>query len=283
IELSKGSIIYPNFPLESGIADVVQSPMPLAYVTAGDFIMGSDPATDPYYLGACDLNEETPPHKNRTGDYYIGRLEITNGQFAQFMADDGYSTQSYWASGGWTWKNNNEITAPRYWNDPSYMIGDDYPEHPVGGVSWYEAAAYCRYIGGRLPHESEWEKSGRGADGRIYTYGDIYDSSVFNSGYWPEPVGSYPQSDSIYGVSDLCGNIFEWTADGWEWGLYTRYASGSFDPPTGTNYALQRGYKYLIVGDCDQDYATRLSYRDTWPRTYRWSIVGFRVAFDPPI
>jgi formylglycine-generating enzyme required for sulfatase activity len=256
--------------------------MPLSYVAAGDFVMGSDPETDPYYVGACDYNEETPPHVNRTGDYYISRYEVTNSQFAQFMDDDGYSTQSYWASGGWSWKNNNNITAPGHWNDPDYMIGDAYPDYPVGGLSWYEAAAYCRYVGGRLPHEAEWEKSGRGTDGRIYTYGNIYDSTAFNSGYWPDPVGSHPDSDSIYGVSDLCGNIFEWVGDGWEYGLYVRYESGSFEPPSGTSYAMQRGYKYLIVGDCDQDYATRLSYRDTWPRTYRWTITGCRIAFDPP-
>lgn len=282
VGFSNGTVVYPGFSLDSGVADVFQAPMPLSYVAAGDFKMGSDPETDPYYIGGCDLSEETPPHMNRTGDYYISQYEVTCYQYSTFMDDLGYDTYSYWSSGGWNWKNNNNITAPRYWNDPSYMIGVNYPNHPVAGVSWYEAAAFCNYFGGRLPQETEWEKSGRGTDGRIYTYGNVYDPMLFAGGYWPEPVGSYPDSDSLYGVSDLCGNIFEWTATFWQWGLYQRYSEGAFDPPGNHSYALQRGYRYLVVGDCDQDYATRLSYRDTWPKTYRWSIVGFRVAFDQP-
>jgi len=278
---SGGVVIYHNFPQESGTANVISAPMPVCYVARGDFFMGSDPETDPYYTPICDYNEETPPHKNRTGNYYIGRYEVTNSQFAQFMSDGGYDTQSYWVAGGWSWKNNNGITAPEYWNDEQYFIGDAYPDYPVGGVSWYEAMAYCNYKGGRLPHEPEWEKSGRGADGRIYTYGNVYDPSICALGN-PEPIGSYPASDSLYGVADLCGNIFEWNLDSWEWGLYQRYASGSFAYPGSAQYKMQRGYRYLIVGDCDQDYATRLSYRDTWPRTYRWSVVGFRVVLDPP-
>ncbi len=281
IIFSDGTVVYPNFPLESGIAYAEPAPMPLCYVAAGDFWMGSDPENDPYYDPGCDYNEETPPHWNRTGDYYISRYEITNAQYRQFMDDGGYDTQSYWAAGGWSWKNNNGITAPGYWNDGEHYIGDDWPDHPVGGVSWYEAMAYCNYIGGRLPHEPEWEKSGRTTDGRIYTYGNTYNPFICALGD-PEPVGSYPASDSLYGVADLCGNIFEWTLDAWSWGLYERYSQGIFDPPTGHSYKMQRGYRFLVVGDCDQDYATRLSYRDTWPRTYRWSVNGFRPAFDPP-
>ena len=280
-KFSGGAVIYPNFPLDSGVAEVIRAPMPLCYVTGSDFVMGSDPENDPYYTPLCDYNEETPPHKNRTGDYYISRYEITNSQYGQFMADGGYDTQSYWVSGGWSWKNDNEITAPEGWNDGEHYIGDAYPDYPVGGVSWYEAAAYARYAGARLPHETEWEKSGRGTDALIYTYGNVFDSSAYAAGE-VEPVGGYPQSDSLYGVSDLCGNIFEWTLDSWEYGLYDRYASGIFNPPTGGSYRQQRGYRWLVVGDCGPDYATRLSYRDTWPRTYRWTFVGFRVVFDSP-
>jgi immune inhibitor A len=280
VVFSSGSVVYPNFPLESGVANAISAPTPLCYVAAGDFWMGSDPESDPYYDPACDYNEETPPHWNRTGDFYIGRYEITCAQFAEFMADGGYTTQSYWAGGGWDWKNSNGITQPNYWNDGEHFIGDAFPDYPVGGLSWYEALAYCDYVGGRLPREPEWEKSGRTTDGRIYTYGDVYNPAICALGD-PEPVGSYPASDSLYGVADLCGNIFEWTLDSWQWGLYERYKDGIFDPPTSNSYKMQRSYRYLVVGDCDQDYATRLSYRDTWPRTYRWTVNGFRPAFDP--
>lgn len=280
IVFSNGFVIYNNFPQDSGVVNVVPAPMPLSYVTASDFWMGSDPDNDPYYNPMCDYNEETPAHWNRTGDYYIGRYEITNGDWMQFMADGGYETQSYWAAGGWSWKNNNNLTEPNFWNDPSYRIGEAYPNYPVGGISWYESMAYCNYKGGRLPTEREWEKAGRGSDGRIYTYGDVYNPSIIASGWYPEPVGTYPASDSLYGVTDMCGNIFEWTYTSWAWGTYERYADGIFNPPSSHSYKLQRGYRYLIVGECDQDYATRLPYRDTWPRTYRWQMTGLRAAFD---
>lgn len=277
-----GDVLYYNFPLDSGYATVTDAPMPLSYVAAGDFMMGSDPGNDPYYNPACDLNEETPYHLNRTGDFYISREEITNFQYSTFMDDLGYSTQSYWSNGGWSWKNNNSITGPAGWTDPgTFFIGPEWMDYPVGGLSWYECAAYCVYMGGRLPYEPEWEKSGRGTDGRIYPYGNVYNPALSALGN-PEPVGTNPGSDSMYGVHDLSGNIFEWTYDAWEYGLYDRYAEGVLETPDGSNYRMQRGYRYLVVGSCGQSYATRLPYRDTWPRTYRWSITGFRVAFDPP-
>jgi formylglycine-generating enzyme required for sulfatase activity len=282
IDFTNGMVIYPNFPLTSGIANVITAPMPLSYVAAGDFWMGSDPPNDPYYNPACDLNEETPAHWNRTGNYYIGRYEITNADYKQFMDDGGYSTQSWWAAGGWTWKNDNGLTQPGYWNDPDYRIGDAWGAYPVAGLSWYECMAYTNYIGGRLPRETEWEKAGRGTDGRIYTYGNVYNPSICALGWYPDPVGSYPASDSVYGLTDMCGNIFEWTYTSWAWGMYERYSEGILDEPGSYSYKMQRGYRYLVAGDCDQDYATRLSYRDTWPRTYRWSITGLRVAFDEP-
>ncbi|MCX6645381.1 MAG: SUMF1/EgtB/PvdO family nonheme iron enzyme, partial [bacterium] len=282
IDFSNGMVIYPNFPLASGIANAITAPMPLSYVAAGDFWMGSDPPNDPYYNPACDLNEETPAHWNRTGNYYIGRYEITNADYKQFMDDGGYETESWWAAGGWTWKNDNGLTQPEYWNDPDYRIGDAWGAYPVAGLSWYECMAYSNYVGGRLPRETEWEKAGRGTDGRIYTYGNVYNPSICALGYYPDPVGSHPASDSVYGLTDMCGNIFEWTYTSWAWGMYERYSEGILDEPGSYSYKMQRGYRYLVVGDCDQDYATRLSYRDTWPRTYRWSITGLRVAFDEP-
>jgi formylglycine-generating enzyme required for sulfatase activity len=266
----------------SGTANVVHAPLPLCYVSAGDFKMGTDPATDPYYIASCNLNEETPPHANRTGNYYISRYEISNAQYAEFIAGGGYTNHAYWTNGGWSWKNNNSITQPDHWNDPDYPIGVSYPTYPVAGVSFHESYAFSQYVGGRLPAETEWEKAGRGTDGRIYTYGNTWDSSKY-AAYTQDPVGSHPASNSLYGVADLEGNAFEWIDTNWENGTYTRYASGSFDPPAFTNdYKIQRGYRYLLSGDCDVNYASRMSYRETWPRGYRWTFLGFRVAFDPP-
>jgi formylglycine-generating enzyme required for sulfatase activity len=140
--------------------------------------------------------------------------------------------------------------------------------------------AFCTWLGARLPTEQEWEKAGRGVTGLIYPYGNIFDPTAYATAM--EPIGGYPQGDSIYGVSDLCGNAFEWTHTSWAWGVYDRYQSGSYEQPGYYYYKMHRGYRYLVNGDCGPDYATRLSFRDTWPGSYRWPANGFRIAFEPP-
>jgi formylglycine-generating enzyme required for sulfatase activity len=131
-------------------------------------------------------------------NFTMSKYEITNDQFAQFFADGGYSTSSYWTTNGWTYKENQVWTQPAYWTDANFN-GDN---QPVVGVSWYEAVAYCNWrsvnegltaaynssgqanlsaTGYRLPTEVEWEyAAAKGASGqaeRIYAWGDTWDSS----------------------------------------------------------------------------------------------------------
>ena len=110
-------------------------------------------------------------------DYWIDKYPVTNQQYGAFIAAGGYASQQYWSSEGWEWKTQNNLTAPRYWNDVKWNKAN----HPVVGVTYYEAEAYAKWTGKRLPTEQEWEKAARGEDGREYPWGDQFDKEKCNS------------------------------------------------------------------------------------------------------
>lgn len=156
-----------------------------------------------------------------TGAYRISQTPITNAQYHAFVDAGGYTERRYWTEAGWQWRTQQEITGPE-----SYGSDSDQPNHPVVGVSWYEAMAFCRWLSEQtgkkitLPTEEQWEKAARGTDGRKYPWGNTIDPDKAN--YWDTkiqhttPVGSYPAGASPYGALDMAGNVWEWTASPWE-------------------------------------------------------------------
>lgn len=125
-------------------------------------------------------------------DYWIDRYPVTNEKYRAFILADGYANQAYWSAIGWKWKTTNSIAGPQYWDDPQWNEAD----HPVVGVSYYEAEAYATWAGKRLPTEGEWEKAARGEDGRQYPWGEEFDEKRCNgerSGIGhTTPVTQYP-------------------------------------------------------------------------------------------
>ena len=89
---------------------------------------------------------------------------VTNSQFQRFIEAGGYDKEHYWSEDGLKWKQKETMRAPRYWEDEKWNQSD----HPVVGVSWYEAEAFATWAGRRLPTEKEWERVARGTDGRQY-------------------------------------------------------------------------------------------------------------------
>jgi formylglycine-generating enzyme required for sulfatase activity len=239
----------------------------MVYVPAGEFLMGSSDS-DPFAV-----DDEKPQHRVYLDGYWIGRTDVTNAQFGKFIEAGGYSEREYWTDEGWQWKESEGITQPEYWNDPTW----NEPDSPVVGVTWYEAAAYAKWAGARLPTEAEWEKAARGTDGRIWPWSNEFSGEKANtheSGInGTTPVDAYPDGASPYGCLDMAGNVWEWVADWYG----TRYYADSPDSnPAGLAYGsfrVIRGGSWFM----DRGYA-RCAFRGMAYPVVLDNDLGFRVA-----
>jgi formylglycine-generating enzyme required for sulfatase activity len=209
----------------------VASPIRLEWVrvSAGEFLMGSHPAVD-----REAAKGELPQHRVYLAEFIIGRVPVTNAQYAAFVRSAGVEAPSYWDQGG--------IPAGK-------------SDHPVVEISWRDARAFCAWLSEatsrsfRLPTEAEWEKTARGTNGRTYPWGDR----------WPEAglcnyemlvghttrVGTYPGNVSPYGALDLAGNVGEWTSS-----LYRPYpyrADDGREDPAAEGVRVVRGGAFSLT------------------------------------
>jgi formylglycine-generating enzyme required for sulfatase activity len=183
-------------------------------IPASAFLMGSNDGPD----------DERPQHRVDVAEFFIDRNQVTNTQFARFLAAKGSKARD-----GQVWYDVDDNDARIHWRDGKWTADPGHEDHPVVEASWYGALAYCNWLGKRLPTEAEWEKAARGTDGRKYPWGnDTPDRTRahFAAG-WNDfrPVGSFPKGASDYGVLDLAGN-------GWEW-VSSAYLPYPYDPKDG--------------------------------------------------
>jgi hypothetical protein len=146
--------------------------------------------------------------------YWLSRYPVTQSQFALFIREGGYSRQEFWSQNGWRWLQKTGNTKPRHARDPDLNA----PNQPVVGVSFWEAEAFSRWAGGRLPTEREWEAAARGPSGREYSWDGPWEDGICNSRetelHKPSAVGIFPRSRSVeFGVEDMVGNVWEWCHD----------------------------------------------------------------------
>jgi formylglycine-generating enzyme required for sulfatase activity len=148
------------------------------------------------------FQDEGPAHMVFLDSYLIDKYEVSNKEYGVFIRTANHP-------------------APAYWDDPRL----NKPDQPVVGVNWYDANAYCEYLGKRLPTEAEWEKAARGPHGNLYPWGNESDPHKANYGKDHDatmPVDSYPEGVSYYGAYNMAGNVFEWVSDWYDPHYYGR-------------------------------------------------------------
>ena len=235
---------------------------------------------------------ELPQHKVYLNDYKIDRFPVTNGQFMKFIEDGGYETYKHWLSDGWEKVKKNDWNAPMYWEkiDEEWHVRDFLgirkinPNEPVCHVSYYEADAYCKWAGKRLPTEAEWEKAACWNENKqektIFPWGDDEPTpercNLLESYHWGcTEVGSQPNGKSHYGCQQMIGDVWEWTSS--EFTGYPGFKSGfdEYNDKWFTNQKVLRGGSFGTP-----KMSIRGSYRNFFRLDERWLFSGFRCAED---
>jgi iron(II)-dependent oxidoreductase len=253
-------------------------------VPGGPFTMGT--STEPWAL-----DNERPAHRRDLEPYFIDTTPVTNEAYQAFIADGGYGDARWWEPEGWAHVRRRSVEAPEFWHrDGGQWLRRRFgvtevvpPDEPVLHVSWYEADAYARWAGRRLPTEAEWEKAARHDPGsgrsRRYPWGDAdpgpQHANLGQRHLRPAPAGSYPAGESPLGVRQLIGDVWEWTASdflpypGFTAFPYKEYSQVFFGP----EHKVLRGGSFGV----DQ-VACRGTFRN-WDYPIRRQIFsGFRTA-----
>lgn len=214
----------------------------LVYVPPGGFVMGSE---DGEY-------DERPVHQVVLGGFWMGRLPVTNRQFVRFLNDRG----NHWDEGEqWLQLRNPQYVSGIVRRGNAYALRSGMEEHPVAGVTWYGARAYCDWAGLRLPTEAEWEKAARGTDARTYPWGNVWNPICANGermlvdGLPPmlQPitdVTAHPLGASPYGCLDMAGNVWQWCSSLYGWYPY-RADDGREDTRADGPRVLRGGAWYM--------------------------------------
>jgi iron(II)-dependent oxidoreductase len=259
----------------------------------------------PFTLGTNDrkwaYDNERPAREVHVPSFRMARTPVTNGAYLAFMADAGYERRNLWSDAGWAWLTQSECRAPAHWRARSepdtdkhaardwqaLVFGELQPLHPddiLVHVSWYEADAFARWAGGRLPSEAEWEKAAAwdAAAGRSrrFPWGDApHDATRANldqAHLQPSRASSYPEGQSAYGCYQMLGDVWEWT-DTW-FDAYPGFVSFPYREYSqeffGEQYRVLRGGSFATRAT-----VARSTFRN-WDLPERRQIfAGFRCAW----
>jgi len=201
---------------------------------------------------------ELPEHKVYLDDYKIDAFPVTNGQYLEFIEDGGYSDYQYWLSDGWDAVKKNVWQAPMYWirEKDQWLVHDFIGKRKLNAnelvchVSFYEADAYCKWVGKRLPTEAEWEKAALWNEQKqkktLFPWGNESPTqrhaNLLESYLWScAEIGSYHQGKSHAGCYQMIGDVWEWTSS--EYVGYPGFKSGfsEYNDKWFTNQKVLRG------------------------------------------
>jgi iron(II)-dependent oxidoreductase len=281
--------IGPSGPM--GPLGPIKTATPDVRVPGGTFELGA--THDETFV----FDNEKWAHPVEIRPFAIARLAVTQAEFSAFVDDSGYRQERFWSEEGWRWRTEAHAQHPVHWQreSPGRWRRRDFdrwvplePNRPAIHVNWYEADAYCRWAGRRLPSESEWEAaaaatldaSGRGLAGRKrrFPWGDEFASprhaQLDSRGMGCIEVDALPEGDSALGCRQMIGNVWEWTASD-----FLPYPGFVPDPYREYSEPWFETHK-VLRGGC---WATRSRLlRNTWRNFYRpdrrdvWA--GFRTC-----
>lgn len=238
-------------------------------------------------------DNERGRHQVAMAPFWIDVNPVTNAEYQGFIAAGGYTTREYWSDAGWRWLQGSDVQAPKYWiqidgkwvTRSMDLVGPVDPTHPVCHVCYYEAEAFARFAGKRLPTEFEWEAAASWdpdtGTARSYPWGNqAVDRTLANVDqlmFATAPVGSYPANISPVGCYGMIGDVWEWTSSdflpypGFQSFPYREYSEAFF----GSEYKVLRGGSWAT-----RPGAIRNTFRN-WDYPIRRQVFsGFRCARD---
>lgn len=233
----------------------------------------------PAIIGSGLHEREAPPRQVFVTEFEIAEIHVTVSQYLAFLVAGGMNDRIWWSGSGWEWRQGKasgwgrvDRSQPDDWTSQKH-----HPYLPVVGVTWYEAEAYCKWLGAekncrvRLPTEEEWEKGARGEDGRLWPWGEEFSSRRANTyEHGVERLvdaGSLIADKSPFGLMDMSGNAQDWTSSS-----YTSLVGEEFPS---TELRIARGGSWN-----DTAFGARASFRHVYPPGYYFPFLSFRVVVE---
>jgi len=260
-------------------------------IPSGVYLLGGTP-DQPFVF-----DNEKWAHPISIKAFKISNTPVTFGQYQRFVDEGGYQERSFWSDEGWDWLENSEHNHPTFWKKDDaenwmWRWFDHWlpiaPFLPMVNVNWYEANAYCEWIGRRLPSEAEWELAASASptpDGdkftkekRLYPWGDqlpeLNAANLNSATGGLADVRAYPDGDSAFGLRQMVGNVWEWTSDTFE--AYPGYVIDPYDTYSEPSFGKQK----VLRGGCwaTRPHVIRNTFRNFYTPDRNNIFAGFRTV-----